>query len=364
MSDSNETANRKTRQRREPKLTRMAEIEARPTSWLWPGRIAEGRITLICGMAGLGKSFLTCDVAARVSIGANWPDDSQSSSGSVIFASTEDDPHDTIRPRLDAHGADVTRIHLLEGITLTKGDQVGETAFTLQDVAMLESSLKRVGDCKLVVIDPIGSYLGSGINSHKDDEVRSVLTPVSKLAERYRVAVLIVAHRRKSSANYADDTVLGSRAFTAVARTVFHLSPDSEKRERRLLLPGKNNLAAVASGLAFTISGNPAHIVWESDAIELTADDALAMEEDEGDLSARDEAVRWLKFALASGPRPGKEIQEKAEADGIKNRTLRRASEKLGVIKGPSGFGGKWEWRLSETPDKPESARDGQEVAD
>lgn len=352
------------KKRRQPRLTRMTDIEPRPIQWLWPGRIAEGRLAVISGIAGLGKSFLTCDMAARVSTGADWPDGSPCKRGSVVFASMEDDPHDTIRPRLDAHNADVSRIHLLEGVTVSDDDEAGDLIFTLQDVQTLEAVLDQVGDCRLVVIDPIGSYLGSGTNSFKDNEVRAVLAPVAKLAERFGVAMVIVAHKRKSSGSYADDTVMGSRAFTAIARTVFHLSPDNENKERRLFLPGKSNIAATAKGLAFTLSGDPAAVNWEPDPIDMTADDAMAMEGHDNDVSAVDEAMSWLENALAAGPRSGKEIQDASRVDGIANRTLRRAKDKLNITCGPDGYGGPWVWRLPTSADQPESTTIGQDFAE
>ena len=113
----------------------------------------------------------------------------------------------------------------------------------------------RLPDCKLVVIDPIGSFLGNGTDAHRDNEVRGVLAPVAMLAEKHGPAVLVVAHRRKSAGSIADDLALGSRAFTGIARAVWHLTRDPDDKARRLLLPGKNNLAREGDGLAFSISG-------------------------------------------------------------------------------------------------------------
>ena len=206
-------------------------------------------------MPGLGKSYLTCDMASRVSNGTPWPDGSDCELGSVLLITGEDDPHDTIRPRLDIHEANVKKIHLLSTVhRLNRDGKTQEFMFTLADVQALETTLKTLSDCRLIIVDPIGSFLGAGTDAHRDNEVRGVLAPIAKLAEQTGAAVLMVVHRRKGGGSNADDLALGSRAFTGIARSVWHLVPDSNSSERRLLLPGKNNLAMQQQGLAFFYS--------------------------------------------------------------------------------------------------------------
>ncbi|MGE5296473.1 MAG: AAA family ATPase, partial [Solirubrobacterales bacterium] len=202
-----------------PVLQCFADVVPTSVRWLWPGRVPLGRITLLVGRPGEGKSFLTTDLAARVSTGRPWPDGTESVEGSVIFICAEDDPADTLRPRLDAHGADVRRIHLLERIRRVAPDgRPYDAAFTLADVQALEGCLQLHRDCRMIVVDPIGSYLGCGTDSYRDNDVRGLLDPVAHLADLYGPAVLVVAHRRKDAATtHADDLALGSRAFTGVA---------------------------------------------------------------------------------------------------------------------------------------------------
>ncbi|MEQ8848255.1 AAA family ATPase [Botrimarina sp.] len=343
-----------------PSVVCMAEVTPKPIRWLWPGRIAAGRVSLLVGMPGCGKSFLSCDIAARITTGSPWPDGATCERGSVVLVGAEDDAADTVRPRLDAHHADPSRVHSLRGVVRTDGDETTELGFTLADVGPLRETLEQVADCRLVCIDPIGSFLGGRCDAHRDNEVRAVLAPVAKMAEETGAAVLIIAHRRKSAGTFADDTALGSRAFTGLARSVWHLSPDPDTKGRRLLLPGKNNLGPDAGGLAFSIGGDPARLLWESVPVEMSADEAMARESSgrDGDGSALDEAVRWLREALAMGPRPGKELKSDARRDGVSERTLDRAKAKLGVENAPDGFGGPWLWRL---PPSAESARVCQE---
>ena len=336
-----------------PVLVCMADVEPREVRWLWPGRVPLGSITVLSGRPGEGKSFLTTDMAARVTKGIPWPDGGDCPAGSVIFISAEDDPHQVIRPRLDAHNADVHKVHLLSAVRhVGKDGQFSEVMFTLADVASLESALKACPDCQLIVVDPIGSFLGGKTDAHRDNEVRSVLAPVARLAEKYGPAVVVVAHKRKSAGSIADDLVLGSRAFTGIARAVWHLTRDSD--ERRLLLPGKNNLAPEGTGLAFSIAGKPGAVVWERDPVAMSADDALAAENGDKQRSkpgpepeGLNQATDWLAAELADMlEHPVKTVKDDAQAAGLGWRSVQRASTKLGVKVHRAEFGGGCVWRL------------------
>ncbi len=286
-----------------------------------------------------------------ISRGDPWPDGSLCERGSVLLMTAEDDPADTIRPRLDAHGADVGRVHVLAGAYhVNATDDQADMMVTLADINIIEDALKQIADCRLVVVDPIGSFLGGRTDAHRDNEVRGVLAPIGKLAEKYGPAVLAIAHRRKSSGTVADDMALGSRAFTGLARSVWHLSKDSNDAGLRLLLPGKNNLAPESDGLAFRIAGNPGVIHWDADPVSMTADEALARENGskDGNHSAIDEAESWLRDTLANGSYYAKELKDMAKRDGITERTLDRAANHLGVRRGPDSFGGPWSWCLPE----------------
>lgn len=343
-----------------PILTCLADVEPRETLWLWPDRIAQGRLTLLVGRPGEGKSFLTIDAAARVSTGTPWPDGTPCPKGSVILVCAEDDPGDTIRPRLDAHRADVSRVHLLSGVRWRADSGEHERMITLGDIEEIETALKRIPDCKLLVIDPVGSYLGGGTDAHRDNEVRAVLAPIAALAEKYGCAVLLVAHRRKSSADFADDTALGSRAFTGIARAVWHLSRDTGNPSRRLFLPGKNNLAREGDGLAFTICGSPARIAWERAPVKLSADDALAQENrarqkpSGPEPKEKEAAMVWLRAALADGPRMIRELRDEwTNGQDGSTSTLKRARKELRVIACRNGPNGPWWLRLPDQRTNP-----------
>jgi len=236
-----------------PVLVTMADVEPVAVKWLWFGRIPLGRITLLVGRPGEGKSFLTMYIAAVVSNGGPWPDGSGNAPrGPVLMICIEDDAGDTIRTRLDSHYANVSQIHLMTMVRRIGEDgKPHDVCFTLADLHALEQAIEQIRPV-LVIIDPIGSVIGGKTDAHRDNEVRAVLAPVAALAAKYGCAVLIVAHRRKSDGDVADDLAMGSRAFTGIARAVWHLSRERVNPARRLLLSGKMNLSAESSGLAFT----------------------------------------------------------------------------------------------------------------
>ena len=202
-------------------LFRASDVPAIKVDWLWPGRIALGKVTLLAGDPGLGKSLLTLDMAARVSRGGKWPGEESSGFGiqgsggdpevgepttesralrpgaSAIIFSDEDDVSDTIRPRLDAAGADCGRVFVVPAFSGKDDNGEYRRAFELsRDLARLDGMLARLPDCRLVVIDPISSYLGSSIEN-TNTEVRSLLGPLAALAAARNLAVVAVTHLRK-----------------------------------------------------------------------------------------------------------------------------------------------------------------------
>ncbi|HXG08928.1 MAG TPA: AAA family ATPase [Gemmataceae bacterium] len=344
-----------------PAVECFANIRPESIDWLWQNRIPVGRLTLIAGRPGEGKSFLTLDMASRVSTGTPWPDGATCQSGGVLLLCQEDDPADTVRPRLDAHLADVSRIHLLRG-SRTQG---GVQPIALADVDIIEGAIEQIPGCRLVVVDPLGSYLGGRVDMHKDNEVRFVLAPLAALARRHRVAVVIVVHARKAPATHADDGVLGSRGFVGVARAVWHVVRDPENRRRRLFLPGKNNLAEATTGLAFSISCSPPRVIWEPEPISRTADEVAAASANAGrPAAAFAEKIAFLRGLLADGPRPAAEVQQKWQQAGLgSSKTLYRAKEAAGITSDRSGSAGGWRWRLPDPP-PPRSPDGGGEVSD
>lgn len=339
------------RARGRAEVTPMADIAPQRVAWLWPGRIPLARISMMVGTPGAGKSFLCADLAAHVSTGSPWPDGAPCERGDVLLLCAEDDPADTLRPRLDAHRADASRIHILRGESSSRhGDE--PRPITLHDVAVVDAALQSVPGCRLLIIDPIGSYLGGRTDAHRDNEVRSVLAPMAALAARHCVACLIVAHRRKGLVGGADEAALGSVGFVGLSRATMHLSRDPQNRNRRLLLPGKNNMGPEQTGLTFAILGDPPSLAWEREPIKMHADDGIAAERSaqtakpRPDADVQAAAESWLSETLESGPRPARDvIDEWTSGEAGSKRTLDRARKALGVEAYRETVPGAWWWR-------------------
>lgn len=348
-------------------VSSFADIQPQPIHWLWPGRIALGKVTLIAGDPGLGKSLTTVTMAAIISKGYKWPlTDSACPVGSVVFLSAEDDPADTIRPRLDAAQADCTRIHVLQAIKEIGADgKPTERMFSLKrDLSTLEELLPTLHDCRLVIIDPVSAYL-DGTDSHANADVRGLLAPLAKLAADHDVAIVLVQHLNKNSKESAMYRSMGSIGFIGAARAGYLVTKDRDNPDRRLVMPIKNNLAKDNTGLAYSImtAGNGApSIVWELEPVTITADDALALVDLNEDKTSTDWAVTVLETILSKGPVLAVNVQKEIKQAGVTQKELRRAQKVLGIKPKKIGFNEGWEWSLSghegvqEAPSKDEGA--------
>ncbi len=329
--DSEDERNKEQLHETELSVSRFSEIESKEIAWLWEGRFALGKITLLTGEGGVGKSMLTCDLAARISKGINFPDGLRCPIGDSFFIAGEDGAEDTIRPRLDAAGADVDRVHLIRG-PIPKGEKYASTVDLSLHMGKLDRLLERYPESKLLIIDPIMDYLGAATNSDKATDVRRVLSPLRSLAEKHNVAIVAMNHLNRRQGGSSKSRSLGSGAFVHVARIELRVVEDPEDADRRLLLPVKNNLSA-APGLAFRIESGPnkaGFAVWEEGTVSTTIGE---VESNEGgdDRPALQEAVDWLRGFLSEGEVLASEGKKKSRADGIKERTLERAKKKLKV---------------------------------
>ncbi|MGI9070752.1 MAG: AAA family ATPase [Bryobacteraceae bacterium] len=341
---------------------RVSDVEAKPVCWLWPTRIPRGKLTIIAGDPGLGKSQITASVAAVVTRGGRWPVDRQDSdAGDALFLSAEDDTADTLRPRLEAAGADLNRVHVIEGVIAghTGEGTQRNRLFSLQsDLESLGRTLVKLREVAAVVIDPISAYLGEA-DSHKNAEVRSLLAPLGELAALHNTAIIGVSHLNKAAGTQAMMRVSGSLAFVAAARAAYLVAADPQERSRRVFLPLKNNLGPDAMGLAYRIEGvtvpsaagplDTSRIAWESDAITMSVDEAVQSATPQK-TSELEEAKGWLERTLADGLMTAKDVNELATRDGISEKTLRRAREALGIKPAKRSMKGPWSWSLPKLP--------------
>lgn len=327
-----------------------SDVEAEPIEWLWDRRVPLGELTILDGDPGTGKSTLLAAVAAHLTTGRGLPDHTgEPMGGGVVYVTTEDSPARTIRPRLDAAGADLRRVLLVP----TVPDEEGEPRPLMlpEDVPLLEEAIRRVG-ARLVVIDPLMAHLGSSINAHRDSDVRRALAPLADLAHREGAAVVVVRHLNKSGGASAIYRGGGSIGIIGAARVGLLLGEHPEDEETRVLAPVKNNLAVFPPAQQFALEQAPeqdvARVEW-LDTCTLTADDLLRDGSGRGRPDGKKEEARdFLRDILADGPVPQAEVTEKADEQGIATRTLKRAKEALDVESEKQGLDGPWLWRLPD----------------
>lgn len=345
------------------KVTRASDVKPEPIRWLWHGKIALGKPTLIAGDPGLGKSMLTVNFAAHVSTGRDWPAGGGSCpQGDVLFVSAEDDPADTIRPRLDVAGADASRVHIVGGVeSLNRaGDPETRLLSLRRDLEPIREAALALPQCRLIVVDPVSAYL-DGADSHNNAEVRGVIAPLSELASDLGAAIIFVTHLNKGTGGSALYRATGSLAFVAAARAAFLVTRDKSDQNRRLFLPLKNNLGPDATGMAYRIEevGGVPRVAWDKEIVLISADDALGRDDDKDDHESTlaGDAAEWLSDVLAAGPVPSEDVKKHAKEAGYSWTTIRRAQAALGIkpqrIGGAAGNGA-WVWTLPKEHKSPQ----------
>ena len=314
------------------KLTYYNTISSRTVEWLWYPYIPYGKITILQGDPGEGKSTMMLQLAALITAGKAMPDGSGDKvPGNVIYQAAEDGIEDTIKPRLLAAGADCGRIAFLEN---------EENPITLDD-ERLEQAIKDT-QAKLLVIDPLQAYLGIDNDMQRSNSTRSVFGRLAKVAERTGCAVVLIGHMNKSSRSKGIYRGLGSIDIAAVARSILLVGRDSSNPYYRIMIQIKNNLAP--EGKAFVFELNPdLGFSWIGQEEHEMED--LLFQRSKGE-SKLDKAKEYLKLLLNGSDMPCADILEKMRATGIGTRTVEQAKKDMGIIS--YKLGDKWYWRLSE----------------
>ena len=340
-------------------LISATEIRPEAIEWLWPGKIACGKLHIIAGRPATGKTTVALDLAARITAGTPWPDGTQQDRPrDVVIWSGEDGLSDTLVPRLMAAGADLGRVHFVKGETFDIG----------KHLPALRDEVQSVGDVALIIVDPLVSVVGKG-DSNNNGDVRRGLQPLVDLCERVKAAAIGISHFTKGTDGRDPlERVTGSLAFGATARIVFATARDKQSPERMLFIQAKANITRTHDGgFEYQLASaqvdheggtlDTSRIVW-GDRLTGRASDILAQAEgtDPGDGkgSKRIEAQELLKEQLRRGPVPVSELHNAAKAHGIGWRTMERAKQTLGVIAKDRRAGGKkasWCWELPFSPD-------------
>ena len=308
------------------KLVRLDEIKVERVRHLWQSRIPIGKITILQGDPGLGKSTMSLDIAARVTHGDGMPDASESELGGpagVVILTAEDGLADTIRPRLDAAGADVSRV-------VSFGPE--EQLLIPRDVGKICSAIRQVG-ARLLLIDPLAAFLDATVNSWNNQQVRRALTPLAKTAESTDAAVLVLDHLSKASGRAAIYRGNGSIGMNAAARSVLLVGKDPQEQETFVLASVKCNLSRKPRSLRYRTeeaANGAVRIEWLGECD--TNADELGVEEGPATDSKLAGCAEWLRQRLNNGSSVLESIVRKeALGQGYSERTYKRARQQAGV---------------------------------
>jgi putative DNA primase/helicase len=332
-------------------LVNGADLSPQPVQWLWPGWLALGKMHLLAGAPGQGKTTIALAFAATITSGGRWPDGSRCNAGNVLIWSGEDDPADTLLPRLILSGADRSRVFFVTGSRINGEMEPFDPA---RDMQALQAQADAIGDVRLIIVDPVVSAVTG--DSHKNTETRRALQPLVELAGGINVALLGITHFSKGGqGSDPAQRVVGSVAFTAVARVVLVAAKvqSEEGQDRRILARGKSNIGPDEGGFVYHLAQgealpgiNASHIAWGA-AVAGTARELLTDPGDaeDGEQTALEGAADFLREMLEDCPVWTKELEAQAKEAGIAWRTVRRAGDSMSIIK-QRGAEGRWYWKL------------------
>jgi RecA-family ATPase len=362
---------------REALLVCCQGLEMRPTEWFVPEFIPRGGLSLLAGDGGDGKSAITLHMAAMGSQGRPCfgLDYTAGAPADVILVGCEDAASSTVLPRLAAAGANLARVHLLNGVV----QGASEKPFTLGDIDVLEAALQKLCNTALVVIDPVSAFIPPKVDDHRDSDVRGLLRPLADLAARYNLAVVLVKHLNKSDSPMGGNLVAGSRGYINAARAAFLVGADPTDKDetgRCVMVFCKRNLTRRSKGLAYrkeslalseqdeVLAMRQAHhlgredrellaqqlfrVVWLEETEVTDRDLARARRSSGGERQSPriEEAAQWLSEFLAAGARLSEEVFAEGAKKGFSKDSLYKAKEKIGVNATSKGFRGKWEWSV------------------
>ncbi len=325
-----------TEQKIKLKMIRMSEVQSQEIEWLWYPFIPYGKLTIIQGDPGDGKTTMVLNLAAKLSKGEAL-DENMKVTGpvNVIYQTAEDGLADTVKPRLELAGADCERI-----IVIDESDK----SLSMVD-ERLEQAIVRTG-ARLLILDPIQAYLGGGMDMNRANEARDMTKKLGALAEKTKCAIILIGHMNKASGNKAAYRGMGSIDFFAVARSVLLVGRVEGESNTRAVVQIKNNLAAFGHPKAFALSEDG--FKWLGD-YEITVDEVL------GGITPKankmEQAKQMLReLAETQSAVLSNEIFDRANELGISKRTLENAKKELGVQ--TRKINNAWYWELDKV--KPE----------
>jgi len=332
------------------KITTLADVKPERVEWLWPGRLPRGKLVVFDGDPELGKSTIALTIASTVSNGGDWPDGQPCPyPGDVLILSAEDGLADTVRPRVDAAGGDPARVHAIEAVVTVNGDgEQVERSVTLADVEPLRQAVKRF-NARLVIVDVLMAYLPTDRNSHRDQDIRAVFTPLARIAEETGTTILVLRHLNKSSGGnplYRGGGSIGIVGAARVGLLVAKCPADGEDEDepggRCALAVQKNNLSAKPATLTYRITGHPngaGRVRWigttDKSVHELLADADSGHDDDD-----RNEVDGWLREYLeCEGSANAADAIRDGRKAGFSEDQVRKARKRVGAKTARQGFG-------------------------
>ena len=305
-------------QTQELKLIKMSDVQSQEIEWLWYPFIPYGKLTIVQGDPGDGKTTLALNIAAKLSRGESLDEEMKISEEpiNIIYQTAEDGLADTVKPRLELADADCERILVI--------DESSE-ALSMAD-ERLEEAIKLT-NAKLLILDPIQAYLGAGTDINRANEARDMTKKLGALAEKHKCAVLLIGHMNKASGTKASYRGIGSIDFFAVARSVLLVGRIEGEESLRAVVQIKNNLAAFGNSKAFELSEEGFRWIGDYD---ISADEVL------GGIAPKanklDQAKRLLlELAEGTNRMQSKDIFEIAKEEEISKRTLENAKRELNI---------------------------------
>lgn len=313
------------------KLTYYKDIESRQVSWLWYPYIPFGKITIVQGDPGEGKTTFILSLLSIISQGNCLPCSATSISGNAIYQNTEDDNADTIKPRLEKHGADCSKICFIDK----------PSGLSLDDDDLLNSIVTC--NAKILVLDPIQAFVGESIDMNRANAVRPRMNKLKEIAEQTGCAIVLVGHLNKNSGGKANYRGLGSIDFSAAARSILLIGRSPTDETVRILAHQKSNLAPIGPSLAFTLQDGIVEWIGKRN---ISADELMNSSTQDRTYNKQEDAADILKRLLINGPVSASDIIESAELQDIGKRTILRAKAALNI----ESFKKKseWYWRLPD----------------
>ncbi len=337
-----------------PVGTWMSEIKPELVEWLWDRRIPLGKVTMLDGDPGRGKSTILYDLAARVTAGKDLPDGQPLEKGGALIVSMEDGAADTILPRFLAASGDPKRAMIIgAGTPLVIPDDIGK----------LERAIRQAS-ARLVVIDPVMGFLADNVNTNSDQQVRRALQPLVDLAQRSGAAIVLCRHLNKSGGG--GETIYrgqGSIGFIGIARSGLMVGEHPDQEGVMVLAGAKGNLSEKPDSLAYRIKGAatadgiPTAAIEYLGRTEITASQMNAAPGDEGERDRLTEAKEFLRDVLRARPVWSKQVYKEAREADISERSLQRAKADLKVQSFKDGETNKWMWILSAPPEDVDESR-------